>query len=81
RRTVTVQASALAPGRVPIEVEVTDPKGRALAEPAELRVRVSPPGLDLLGCRSRGARFRRLRHLAYRASSAHPAAPADPEDS
>lgn len=44
RRTVTVQASALAPGRVPIRVEVTDPAGRALAEPAELRVRVSPTG-------------------------------------
>ena len=44
RRTVTVQATALAPGRVPIVVSVTDPAGRQLAPPAELRVRVSPTG-------------------------------------
>lgn len=44
RRTVTVQATALAPGRVPIVVAVSDPDGRQLASPAELRVRVSPTG-------------------------------------
>lgn len=45
RRTVTVQATALAPGRVPISVEVTDPSGRQLAPQSELRVRVSPTGI------------------------------------
>ena len=45
RRTVTVQATALAPGRVPITVEVTDPSGRQLAPQSELRVRVSPTGI------------------------------------
>lgn len=44
RRTVTVQADALAPGRVPVDIAVTDPSGRSLSPPAELRVRVSPTG-------------------------------------
>lgn len=82
RRTVTVQASALAPGRVPIEVEVTDPKGRALAEAAELRVRVSPTGgwiywgVALVALAS--VAFGTWRTVRRRPT---PAAPADPEDS
>ncbi|MBD5831814.1 DUF6049 family protein [Janibacter melonis] len=82
RRTVTVQASALAPGRVPIVVEVTDPQGRVIGEPAELRVRVSPTGgwiywgVALVALAS--VAFGTWRTVRRRPT---PAAPADPEDS
>lgn len=44
RQTVTVQASALAAGQVPVEVAVTAPDGQELADPAILRVKVRPTG-------------------------------------
>lgn len=44
RQTVTVQASALAAGQVPVDVGVTTPAGRRLSDPATLHVRVRPTG-------------------------------------
>ena len=44
RHTVTFQATALAPGRVPVAVSVTDPSGHPLSAEAELRAQVSPTG-------------------------------------
>ena len=44
RQTVTVQASALAAGQVPVDVAVTTPGGREIAAPASLQVKVRPTG-------------------------------------
>lgn len=44
RQTVTVQASALAAGQVPVEVAVTTPGGHEVAAPATLHVKVRPTG-------------------------------------
>ncbi|MBA4084822.1 MAG: hypothetical protein C0493_07760 [Kytococcus sp.] len=44
RQTVTVQASALAAGQVPVDVGVTTPAGHRLSAPATLHVRVRPTG-------------------------------------
>lgn len=44
RQTVTVQASALAAGQVPVEVAVTTPGGHTVAAPATLHVKVRPTG-------------------------------------
>lgn len=44
RQTVTVQATALAAGQVPVHVSVATPGGEQLAVPATLRVRVRPTG-------------------------------------
>lgn len=43
-QTVTVQASALAAGQVPVEVTVTTPGGHRVADPATLHVKVRPTG-------------------------------------
>lgn len=44
QQTVTVQATALAAGQVPVNVAVTTPGGHAVAEPATLHVKVRPTG-------------------------------------
>lgn len=44
RQTVTVQATALAAGNVPVDVDVVAPDGRVLTTPARLDARVRPTG-------------------------------------
>lgn len=44
RQTVTVEASALAAGNVPIEIQVASPDGEVLTAPAQLDARVRPTG-------------------------------------